>query len=165
MEKLKLVEKYKIYDLVKRRGKLKVELCFDRLEKFLKGLVKWDEQNYAEIAKRINWLLTITLNVHTSSGNLSEHETGSVHTNLGASGAVTLVLPTVSKAGIVFTFAVQAAQELRIDPGAATIRDDCGQTADKYKSANAIGECIKLISNDDGDWITISKHGTWSEQV
>jgi len=137
----------------------------EELPKYLRKLVIWVEKIYKEIASRINWLMTNTVEVHTSDDTLTEHETGSVYSNLGATGAVTLTLPTVTKAGIKFTFAVQAAQELRVDPGTATIRDDSGQTADKYKSANAIGECLQIISDSDGDWYTIAKYGTWTEEA
>ena len=102
---------------------------------------------------------------HTSDDTLTVAESGSVHSNLGATGAVTLTLPGSAAAGTVFAFAVQAVQELRIDPGAATIRDDSGQTADKYKSADAVGECITLIADSNGDWMTIAKNGTWTEEA
>ena len=107
----------------------------------------------------------VTIESHTSDDTLTEAESGSVHTNLGATAAVKLTLPALATAGTEFTFAVQATQQLRIDPGAATIRDDSGQTADKYKWADAIGECIKLVADENGDWVTISKRGTWSEEV
>ena len=64
-----------------------------------------------------------------------------------------------------FTFAVQAAQQLRIDPGTATIRDDSGQTVDKHKWADAIGECLRLVADENGDWVTVSKNGTWTEEA
>jgi hypothetical protein len=106
-----------------------------------------------------------TVEAHTSDDTLTAAESGSVHTNLGATGAITLTLPTSAPAGTVFTFAVQAAQELRIDPGTATIRDDSGQTADKYKSADAVGECLSLVADSNGDWVTIAKNGTWTEET
>jgi len=105
------------------------------------------------------------IEAHTANDTLTENESGSVHINLGATGAVTLTLPTSATAGTVFTFAVQAAQELRIDPGTATIRDDSGQTANKYKSADAIGECLTLVADSNGDWVTIAKNGTWTEET
>ena len=104
------------------------------------------------------------IEAHTSDDTLAVVESGSVHTNLGATGTVTLTLPTAA-AGTAFTFAVQAAQQLRIDPGAATIRDDSGQTADKYKWADAIGECLTIVADSNGDWATTAKHGTWTEEV
>jgi len=106
-----------------------------------------------------------TIEAHTANDTLTTAETGSVHSNLAAGGAVTLTLPASAPAGTVFSFAVQAAQELRVDPGTATIRDDSGQTPDKYKVADAIGECITLIADANGDWATIAKNGTWTEEA
>jgi len=106
-----------------------------------------------------------TIEAHTSNDTLTAAESGSVHSNLGATGAVTLTLPGSAPAGTVFTFAVQAAQELRVDPGAAAIRDNSGQTAGKYKSADAVGECIALVADANGDWATIAKNGTWTEEA
>ena len=106
-----------------------------------------------------------TSEAHTSDDTLIAAESGSVHTNLSASVTVTLILPTSAPVGTVFSFAVQAAQQLRIDPGTATIRDDSGQTADKYKSANTIGASLTIIADSAGDWATIAKNGTWSEEA
>lgn len=106
-----------------------------------------------------------TIEVHTTDDTLTASESGSVHTNLGATGLVRLTLPASASEGTMFTFAVQAAEQLRIDPGSATIRDSSGQTADKYKWADAIGECLTLIADENGDWVTIAKNGSWSEEV
>jgi hypothetical protein len=105
------------------------------------------------------------IEAHTADDTLTEAESGSVRSNFGATGTVTLTLPASASAGVVFTFAVQAAYELRIDPGAATIRDDSGQTAGKYKSANTIGACLSLVADSNGDWVTIAKNGTWTEET
>ena len=105
------------------------------------------------------------IEAHTGSDTLTAAESGSVHTNRGATGVVTLTLPTSAPAGTEFTFAVQAAQELRVEPGAATIRDNSGQTAGKYKSANSIGACLSLVADSSGDWATIAKNGTWTEEA
>ena len=106
-----------------------------------------------------------TIEAHSSDDTLTAAESGSIHTNLGATGAVTLTLPASASEGTVFSFAVQAACELRVDPGAATIRDDSGQTADKYKSANAIGACLRLAADSNGDWVTVAKNGSWNEET
>ncbi|MFC1676911.1 hypothetical protein ACFL3G_07610 [Planctomycetota bacterium] len=106
-----------------------------------------------------------SIEAHTSDDTLTEVESGSVHSNLGATGTVTLTLPASASEGTVFMFAVQAVQELRVDPGTATIRDDSGQTADKYKTANAIGECLTVVADSNGDWLTMAKNGTWTEEA
>jgi len=106
-----------------------------------------------------------TIEAHTADDTLTAAESGSVHSNLGATGTVTLTLPASAPEGTVFSFAVQAAQELRVDPGTATIRDDSGQTANKYKAANAVGECLTVVADLNGDWVTIAKNGTWTEEA
>lgn len=140
------------------------------LPKINKDTARDIESIYSKLALRMNYLLSnnLTIEAHTSDDILKENESGSVHTNLGATGTVTILLPESAtkgtQKGTHYFFAVQAAQELRIDPGAAAIRDDCGQTNDKYKVADAIGECIHIVADENGDWVTISKHGTWSEE-
>jgi len=106
-----------------------------------------------------------TIEAHASDGTLSISESDSIHTNLGAAGTVKLTLPASAPAGTIFSFAVQAAQELRIDPGTAAIRDDSGQAADKYKYSIAIGACLTLIADSNGDWATIAKNGTWTQEA
>jgi hypothetical protein len=108
---------------------------------------------------------SVVIEVHTSDDTLTESESGGVHTNLGATGTITLTLPASAEAGVKFTFAVQSAQQLRVDPGTAAIRDNSGQTADKYKWADAIGECLTLVADGNGDWVTVAKNGVWSEET
>lgn len=137
------------------------------LPKITRDLVRDIEKRDGEIVRAVNWLISarLTIEGHTAADTLKINESGSVHSNLGATGAVTLTLPASATKGTHYYFAVQAAQELRIDPGTATIRDDSGQTADKYKTANAIGECIHIAADENGDWETISKYGTWTEEA
>jgi len=106
-----------------------------------------------------------TIEAHSSDDTLTAAESGSVHSNLGATGTVTLTLPASAPEGTAFMFAVQASQELRIAPGAATIRDDSGQTVGKYKSANTIGGCLTVVADFNSDWVTIAKNGTWTEEA
>lgn len=105
------------------------------------------------------------LEAHVADDTLMPAESGSVHANLGAAGTVTLTLPADAPEGTQFGFAVQAAYELRVDPQTAAIRDDSGQTADKYKSADAIGAALTLVADANGDWATIAKSGTWTEEA
>lgn len=105
------------------------------------------------------------IEAHTSDDTLTAAESGSIHSNLGATGPVTLTLPASAPEGTIFTFAVQAGQELHIDPGTAAIRDDSGQTSDKYKAADAVGECLTVVADSNGDWVTIAKNGTWTEEA
>ena len=113
----------------------------------------------------LNYNSKKVIEAHTANDTLTIAESGSVHTNLGAGGTVTLTLPASAPAGTEFTFAVQAVQQLRVDPGTAAIRDDSGTTAGKYKVADAIGECLTLVADSNGDWDTIAKYGTWTEEA
>ncbi len=105
------------------------------------------------------------IEAHTADDTLTEGESGSIHTNRGATGVVTLTLPASASQGTEFTFCVQEYQQVRVDPGTAAIRDNGGQTADKYKWADAIGECITLVADSNGDWVTVSKYGIWNEEA
>ncbi len=100
---------------------------------------------------------------HTADDTLTEGESGSIHTNRGATGVVTLTLPASASQGTEFTFCVQEYQQMRVDPGTAAIRDNSGQTPGRYKWADAIGECITLVADSNGDWVVTSKYGIWSE--
>jgi hypothetical protein len=104
------------------------------------------------------------IEAHTTNDTLAMAESGSMHTNLGATGTVTLTLPADAAEGTEFTFAVQAAQELRIGPGMAAIRDSSGQTAGKYKAASAVGAGITVVADSNGDWAVAAKAGTWTQE-
>jgi hypothetical protein len=106
-----------------------------------------------------------SIEAHTANDALAPAESGGVHTNLGAAGVVTLTLPPAAAQGTTFAFAVQSAHELRVAPGAAAIRDDSGQTAGKYKSAGAVGASLALVADANGDWATIAKNGTWTQET
>ncbi len=108
---------------------------------------------------------SVTIEAHTADDTLTEAESGSIHTNRGATGIVMLTLPASASVGTQFTFCVQDYQQMRVNPGTAAIRDNGGQTADKYKWADAVGECITLIADSNGDWVTVSKYGIWSEEA
>jgi len=105
------------------------------------------------------------LQSHTADAVLSENESGSIHTNAGASGTVRLTLPSSPSVGTYFTFAVQAAQILQVDPGSAAIRDDSGQAVGKAKYCSTIGACLTVAADVSGDWVTVSKSGVWQEEA
>ena len=104
---------------------------------------------------------------HTGNATLTQAQSGSVHTNLGASGAVTLTLPQTVTAGSWFEFAVMAAQELRIDPGAAggIYINGAKQADNMYISANDEGESTKLVADGNGDWASMYTIGTWTVEA
>lgn len=104
---------------------------------------------------------------HTAGDTLTVAESGSVHTTVGASGTVTLVLPA-AVVGLEYFFRVGAAQELRIDPdGTETIAlpsTGVQGAAGKYLTANADGESVHLVCTKAGQWSAYGFTGTWTAE-
>lgn len=102
---------------------------------------------------------------HTAGDTLLSTESGSIHTNTGASGAITLVLPAAT-VGQEFFFIVGAAQELRIDPAASeTISlpsTGAASAAGAYITANAVGETVHVMCGVAGTWNVMGFTGTWT---
>lgn len=104
---------------------------------------------------------------HIADDTLLETESGGLHTNLGAGGAITITLPQAPTVGVRFNFAVMTAQELRIDPGAGggIYINGAKQADNLYISADDEGEAIEVVADGNGDWITLGKVGTWTVEV
>jgi hypothetical protein len=105
---------------------------------------------------------------HTAGDTLTAQETGTVHTNTGATGAITLVLPAAT-VGLHFKFYVGAAFELRIDPnGTETISlpsTGVAGAAGKYLTADAVGETVQLFCAKAGTWAVLGHTGTWTAEA
>jgi hypothetical protein len=110
----------------------------------------------------------LDVEAHTAADTLTAAENGTVHTNTGASGAVTLTLPS-AVVGLHFYFGLGAAQELRIDPaGNETISlpsSGVPGAAGKYLVADAIGETVHLMCVKAGNWAVMGFTGTWSAEA
>lgn len=106
----------------------------------------------------------LVLEHHTALDTLTEDESGSVHTNLGAGGAIKLTLPQSCAAGTYFYFAVMAVQQLQIDPGAAgaIYINGAMQADDAYIWADDEAESVLLVADGNGDWVALFKAGTWT---
>ena len=108
-----------------------------------------------------------TVEAHTADDTLTNVESGSVHTNTGASGTITLTLPAAI-VGVEFYFRVGAAQALRIDPnGTETISlpsTGVPGAAGKYLVADAIGESVHLVCCSAGSWTAFGFTGTWTAE-
>lgn len=106
---------------------------------------------------------------HTADDTLLLAESGSIHTNLGEDGVVTLTLPASAPAGTNFTFVVMVAQELRIKISATSKKfyyggvistDDGG--GDLFMTADDEAEHITLMADGNGDWFALNAAGTWT---
>ena len=98
---------------------------------------------------------------HTASFTLTAAQSGTVHTNLGATSAITASLPASPPAGTAFKFACMADQALRLAPGTAGgiyIKGD-KQADNKYVSVTDIGDFVHLIADGNGDWVAAASIG------
>lgn len=106
--------------------------------------------------------------VDADGATLTAEQSGAVISNLGATGAATFGLPAAVP-GLNFTFIVEAAQELRIDPnGNETIAlpsSGVQQAAGKYIGADAVGEKVKIHCLTAGTWSVEHYSGTWTAQA
>jgi len=108
---------------------------------------------------------TRVIKAHTSDDQLEHIESGSVHTNLGATGTVTVSMPNVVASGTEYTISVQASQQLRIDPNGGVIIDESGTATSKYKYCSSVGAFMTVVSDGNGAWIVTGKSGNWVEEV
>ena len=92
---------------------------------------------------------------HAAGFTLTAAHSGTVHTNLGATGAIVATLPQSPPAGTTFKFVCMADQELRLEPGAAggIYVKGAKQADSKYVSVTDIGDFIHLIADGNGDWV------------
>ena len=92
-------------------------------------------------------------------------DNGAIFTNAGATGEITFALPPAT-VGQRYSFAVGAAQELRIDPnGTETIAlpsSGAQQAAGAYIIADAVGEYVDIVCVVAGAWNVTGYIGTWT---
>lgn len=95
---------------------------------------------------------------HTANFTLTGAQSGTLHTNLGAGGAITATLPQSPPKGTMYQFVCMADQELRVDPGAAggIYIKGAKQADDKYVSVTDIGDFVHLVADGNGDWVAVA---------
>lgn len=95
---------------------------------------------------------------HAAGFTLTAAQSGTVHTNLGASGAIVATLPQSPPKGTMYQFVCMADQELRLEPGAAggVYVKGAKQADDKYVSVTDIGDFVHLIADGNGDWVAVA---------
>ena len=98
----------------------------------------------------------------TAIYTLTRRESGSLRTNLGATGTVTLTLPSDAVKGDVFWIHVLAAYDLRVDPGdsGAFYINGAKQADSKYIVSASINDWVLAVADGSADW-TVFKSGTW----
>lgn len=105
--------------------------------------------------------------IKTADYTVLAADNGALYSTQGAGGAVTFALPAAT-VGLSYWFAVQEAQELRIDPnGTETIAlpsTGAQSAAGKYITANAIGEFCRIVCFTAGQWEVPLWGGTWTAE-
>jgi hypothetical protein len=107
--------------------------------------------------------LVTVINV-TTSQNIVANQNGSIFTNSGASGSVTLTLPT-PLVGLQYTFVVVAAQTLQINATGGSVVIGLGElasTAGGNVSSNSPYSAVSLVCLSSTLWAATSTSGTWS---
>lgn len=101
----------------------------------------------------------------TADRTLTAGESGSVISNAGAAGTVTVALPAAVP-GLWYQFLVEAVQQLRIDPnGTETIAlpsTGVQSSAGAYIVADALTEGVTIYCNTAGSWDVLRFTGTWT---
>lgn len=104
---------------------------------------------------------------HTALDTLTAAETGTIHTNKGASGTFALTLPPAVE-GMQFYFYVAEAQALQIEPASGeTISlpsSGVPEAANDYIVADLEGESVHLVCCETGKWAVMGFTGTWTGQ-
>jgi hypothetical protein len=132
-------------------------LSFDPGGRTLIGTVR-DVVQANEIVVRLNSggpFAVAPISHHASSFTLTFGQSGTVHTNLGASGAIVATLPQSPPKGTTFKFVCMADLELRLAPGAAggIYVKGAKQPDNKYVSVTDIGDFVELVADGNGDWV------------
>lgn len=137
------------------------------VENNLTGAISDSSPTVSKIRNCKGWNTSGQIEHHTAGDTLTIAENGSVHTNLGAGDTIVLALPQTVPTGFSVKFAVMAAFELRIDPGAAggIYINGAKQADNMYISADDEGESVELVADGNGDWVAVGAVGTWSVEA
>lgn len=105
------------------------------------------------------------ISTRTADSTLTAFESGTIISNVGASGTTTHTLPAAIP-GLEFGLRVGVAQALRFDPnGSETVSlpgTGVVQAAGKYLTCSTIGCVLMLKCFVAGTWSVISSTGTWT---
>lgn len=103
----------------------------------------------------------------TADLTLTKEMDGTLFTNTGASGAVTLTLPQSCPAGTRFRVLATVAQDFGFDPGAAggIYVEGAQQTDDKKVTVDAIGDALEVVADGNGDWLCFASISSAADQT
>lgn len=117
----------------------------------------------------LNVGLTPGVYAHTEaeeiSYHLSDYNSGSLHSNLGAGGVIELWLEDSPTAGDTYIIFVAAAQIIRLKfegENDAFYYNGSKQSDEDYLYSNTIGSSVTVVADENGDWYVTNVAGTWA---
>lgn len=149
----------------------------DRLEAQTNGFDRFTIDNTIITIKTPNLIGSTTLmqsfgianSNQTGDATEATAQTSRIVTNIGSSGTITRTLPTgFAFPGLYYRYAVVEANEMRIDPqaGDKIIDPDLPGLVDgEYMSSSTPGATLTVMSISTGDFVVLSKVGTWAEET
>ncbi len=102
---------------------------------------------------------------HSQTGDVLKADVVKIHTNRDSGGMIRAYLPEDAPSGMEFMFAVTEAYQFNIDPQSKILFAGDDAIANRYYSATVIGSVLGICADEDGNWVVISKHGTWTRET
>ncbi len=98
------------------------------------------------------------INHHARDFSLTPADTGTVHTNRGATGIVTATLPAAAPDGTELRFVCMTAQPLRLvaESGGGIVIKGVERPVKTYVSINEVGDFVHLVAAGRGEWIAVA---------
>lgn len=100
---------------------------------------------------------------HDVNHNVLLREQSIIHSITG--GIRRLYLPDNVPEGTQFRFVLTEQFQMNIDPRTNKIYAGNDVVDDKYYGCDEIGASMHVCSDQNGDWVVISKSGTWVREV
>ena len=141
------------------------EAAYNIMVRRLNEVYKYNRRDHDRLTEDVAGVgVLLTIEAHTSDDTLTAAESGSIHTNLGASGTITLTLPSSPPVGTYFYFCIEVAFMLRIEPGdGVAIIDTIGAFPGKYKYLTSRGATYGVVF-DGSNWAVFNKYASWQEE-
>ncbi len=140
-----------------------IEAALNIMVRRLNEVYKYNRRDHDRLTEDVVEIVAETLTVehHTANDVLTAAESGSVHTNYGASGTIIFTLPDNPPVGTHFWFSVCQGYTLHVDPSDTSLIFGAAN-GKKMMSGTAVGINAMLVSDVNGDWVVASMFGLWA---
>jgi hypothetical protein len=101
-----------------------------------------------------------TTRVHHHAGDfaVTPADTGTVHTNRGATGTITATLPAAAPTGTEVRFVCMVAQPMRLmtETGGGIVIKGVKRPVKTYVSLDDVGDFVHLVAAGRGEWVAVA---------